>query len=117
MNTKPTIIGFNVTLFLVLIVVSNLSTAQNEESARQEPLEEIVVTAQRRGLINLGDLFRSEAEPDFVDPGAIQMNSVKLPNGNRYEEYTVGDKKRCFEFREPNPLDSFDLEIVYWRRC
>ena len=117
MNTKPAIIGFNATLFLGLIVVSNLSTAQNAESVRQEPLEEIVVTAQRRGLIDLGDLFRSEAEPDFVDPGAIQVNSVRLPNGNRFEEYTVGDKKRCFEMREPNPLDSFDLGIIYWRRC
>ena len=138
MTTKPALLALSAIFFLAAMSLSaqeqieitdmdiesvtneeNTSEEASEEVSKQEriPLEEIVVTAKRRSLINLGDLFTSEPEPDFVDPNAMRVESEKLPGGRRLERFTKGDKTYCFEVREANPLDSSDSGNVFQRRC
>jgi hypothetical protein len=92
------------------------STAEEAVEQERVPLEEIVVTAKRRSLINLGDLFASEPEPDFVEPDAMRVESERLPGRKRLERFIKGDKMYCFEVREANPMDSFDNGNVFQRR-
>ena len=120
MSAKSIILGFSAMLMVTFIALPKHSAAQDTNNTEQslDVLEEIVVTAQRRSLIDLGDLFRTpDPDPGFVDPQAIQAETYLLSNGCRYEKFRIGDQQWCFEVREPNPLDSFDTGIVYQRRC
>ena len=125
MNTKSTFFVFSTILFLTSIAFS--AQAQTEttdadvenivEEQYREPLEEIVVTAKRRSLINLGDLFSSELEPDFVNPDAMRVESENLPGGRRVERFTRGDKTYCFEVHQNDPMNEFTTSNVFRRRC
>lgn len=109
----------------VVNVESNVEeTDADEESASEEveeperaPLEEIVVTAKRRSLINLGDLLASDPEPNFVEPEAMRVELEKLLGGRGLERFVISDKMYCFKIREANPLDSWDDGNVFQRRC
>ena len=120
MSAKSIILGFSTMLMVTFISLPKHSAAQDTNSAEPnlDVLEEIVVTAKRRSLIDLGDLFRTpEPDPEFVNPEAMQTETYRLSNGRRFERFQVGDHEWCFEVRPANPLDSFDSGTVYQRRC
>ncbi|MBI3899124.1 MAG: hypothetical protein HY308_12630 [Gammaproteobacteria bacterium] len=83
-----------------------------EDYSASQPAAPAASDALPGGRLNPPVLFRA------TKPPLRGIDSQKLENGHTRVRTALGDGRvRCFEIREPNPLDEHDMGAVYASGC